>query len=309
MKWIWIPAVILAAVAAVILYFPHFVFNFVFSRPSRSTKVPKYYIGTPHYNASQAGLKIIRSTYNEDAYITSRDGLKLHAYLFPAEGESRKFVIGVHGYKSYSRPECAPFYEFYHDLGFSMLMVDDRAHAPSEGRYIGFGVLDRLDIVDWAKYLVRTYGGDIQILLHGVSMGAAAVLSASGEEDLPEQVIGIIGDCGFTSPRDILRYQIGDSMHLPADLILPKVEKLCEKHMGINLHDHSAAEQLKKAKVPVLFVQGGKDNMVPPYMVHELCDACASEKRLLFVEEAGHAESIAFRSDEYHQAAAGLFGL
>ena len=304
-------AVLVVLALILVLLSPQLIFRFLFAKPSRSTKVPDYYIGTPHYNVSQAGLKIMKQLPSEDHYIESRDGLKLHGYLFPTEGEEhKKFVIGVHGYRSYSRPECAPYYQFYRDLGFSMLMVDDRAHAPSEGDYIGFGVLDRLDCVDWCKYLVETYGEDIQIILHGVSMGGATVLSAAGEADLPSQVIGVVGDCGFTSAEEILRYQLAESAHLPADLLMPHLEKLAEKKIGFNFHDHSAIEQVKNATVPILFVQGEKDDMVPAWMAPKLYEACGSEsKRLIMVPEAGHGESIAFAPDEYHEAIIDLFGL
>ena len=305
--------VIALLVALLVAAAPNMLFSFIFGRPSRSTKIPKSYVGTPHYVVSRAGMALMEDMYNEDHYMTSRDGLKLHAYLFPAGGEEntqpKKFVIGVHGYRSYARPECAPYIQFYHDLGYSMLMVDDRAHAPSEGDYIGFGVLDRLDVVDWAKYLVDTYGEDIEILMHGVSMGGATVLSASGEEDLPVQVKGVIGDCGFTSAWDALYYQMKDTMHLPADYLLPKSEKINLERSGFNCHDKSAIEQVKQARVPILFVQGGKDEMVPPFMVDELYDACTSDKRKLFVEEAGHGESIAFAPEQYHQAIIEHFGI
>ena len=292
-----------------VLLTPNFVFHFLFDRPSRSKKIPKYYVGTPHYKVSRAGMAKMENMANEDHYIVSRDGLKLHGYLFPTEQESKKFVIGVHGYRSYARPECAPYVEFYHDLGFHMLMVDDRAHAPSEGDYIGFGVLDRLDVVDWCKYLVKTYGEDIEILLHGVSMGGATVLAASGEEDLPGQVIGITSDCGFSSPREILTYQLQEAAHLPGKLLMPRIQKLWERKIGGEMDAYAAINQVKKAKVPILFVQGMKDTMVPPCMVDELYEACASRKRVLKVAEAGHGESIAFEPDQYHQAIIEHFSL
>ena len=164
--------------------------------------------------------------------------------------------------------------------------------------------------MDWCKDLVKTYGEDIEIILHGVSMGGATVLSAAGEADLPEQVIGVVGDCGFTSAWDALHFQLHNMAHLPADRILPHVEKLAEKKIGINFHDHSAIEQVKNAKVPILFVQGGQDEMVPAWMAQELYDACGSQsKQLLMVEEAGHGESIAFAPDRYHQAIIELFGI
>ena len=304
-------AVLLVLVTIAMLTMPRMVFQFIFSRPERSKEIPSYYIGTPHYNVSQAGLKLMKDAVSEDHFITSRDGLRLHGYLFPAEGEvQKKFVIGVHGYRSYSRPECAPYYAFYHDLGFSMLMVDDRAHAPSEGDYIGFGVLDRLDCVDWAKYLVETYGEDIEIILHGVSMGGATVLSAAGEADLPEQVIGVVGDCGFTSAWEALSFEFKEMAHINLDWMLPKIEKLAQKHIGIDFHTYSAIEQVKNATVPILFVQGGQDQMVPAWMARKLYDACGSgKKQLLMVDEAGHGESIAFAPDRYHQAIIDLFGI
>ena len=312
-KKVWIPllivGILLLLIAALALAAPHLVFKFIFSQPERSTEVPDYYIGTPHYIVSQAGLKAMKEMPSEDAWLTSRDGLKLHAYLFPAEEHPKKFVIGVHGYRSYSRPEYAPYIEFYQSLGYSMLLPDDRAHLPSEGDYIGFGVLDRLDCVDWAKYLVQTYGEDIEILLHGVSMGGATVCAASGEADLPVQVKGIVSDCAFSSAWEELHYQLGEMAHLPADWILPKVEKICQKKAGFNFHEYTAIDQVKKATVPMLFVQGEKDPLVPAHMAQDLYDACASEKRLLIVPEAGHGESIAFAPEEYHQAIRELFGI
>ena len=310
-KKILISIVIVLAVLLIILFLaaPNLLFHFIFSRPERSTKIPSYYVDTPHYKVSRAGMKIMKKLPSEDAYIQSRDGLKLHSYIFPAEEGTKKFVIGVHGYRSYARPEYAPYIEFYRSLGYSMLLPDDRAHAPSEGDYIGFGVLDRLDCVDWAKYIVDTYGEDVEIILHGVSMGGATVLSASGEEDLPEQVKGIISDCGFSSAWDILHYQLKESMHLPADYLLPRIEKICEKKAGFNFHEHPAIEQVKKAKVPILFVHGEKDPMVPIFMAHDLYDACGSKKRLLTVPEAAHGESIAFAPDEYYQAIREHFGI
>ena len=302
-------AVVLLLLLLGVMLMPQLVFQFLFGKPSRSKKIPSYYVGTPHYKVSRAGMAAMEKMPNEDLYMTSRDGLKLHGYLFPTAGESKRFVIGVHGYRSYARPECAPYVEFYHDLGFHMLMVDDRAHAPSEGSYIGFGVLDRLDVVDWCKELVSLYGEDIEILLHGVSMGGATVLAASGEADLPRQVRGIISDCGFSSPREILTYQLAESAHLPAKQLMPRLEKLCRKKIGFDFDTYSAINQVKKAKVPILFVQGMQDTMVPPYMVDALSEACASPKRVLKVEEAGHGESIAFQPEAYHDAIIRHFSL
>lgn len=293
-------ALVLGALALALL--PRFLFEMLFKKPKRSTKIPDFYKDSPHYKVSRAAMTRMEHMQCEDHFITSRDGLKLHGYLYPVRGERKKFAISVHGYRSYARPEGAPYVEFYQKLGYSMLMVDDRAHAPSEGQYIGFGVLDRLDVVDWCKYLVKTYGRDIEILLHGVSMGGATVLAASGEEDLPDQVRGITADCAFTSPREILKFQLLQSMKIPPKLVMPKLEKLCKEKIGFDFDNNSAIRQVKRSHTPILFVQGMQDTMVPPFMVNQLFEACASKKRILKVEEAGHGESICFMKDDYEKA-------
>ena len=222
--WILIVLAVVLVIALLTVGTAFLAFRFMFYRPKRSTKVPKFYIDSPHYKVSRKGMKFMDTIPVEDAYMTSRDGLKLHAYIYPAETETKKFVLGIHGYRSYARPEYGPYIEFYRSLGYNMLLPDDRAHAPSEGKYIGFGVLDRLDCVDWAKYIVKTYGEDVEILLHGVSMGGATVLAASGEEDLPKQVKGITADCGFSSAQEVISYTFKTMMHLPTKPLMPIIE-------------------------------------------------------------------------------------
>ena len=308
--WIKILLVLAALLLALYAAVPYLMFHSIFYRPKRSKKVPKFYVDSPHYKVSRAGMKVMDTLPVEDVWLTSRDGLRLHAYLYPAEQGSRKFILGIHGYRSYARPEYGPYIEFYRSLGYSMLLPDDRAHGPSEGKYIGFGVLDRLDCVDWAKYLVERFGEDVEIRLHGVSMGGATVCAASGEADLPEQVRGIVCDCGFTCAWDALSSQLKAMGGIDQSrTTLPRIEKICRRRAGFDFHRYSAVEQVKKAKVPILFVQGARDAMVPAHMAQELYDACASRKELMIVEEAGHAESIAFEPERYHRTIREFFGI
>ena len=304
----WLIILILILLA---LYFGFFswAFNTIFKKPKRSTYVPPSYKGTPHYIESRKGMKIMDEIHCDDLFIKSFDDLKLHARLYYSpNGIGKKFILGIHGYKSYARPEFGPYIEFYRSLGFSMLLPDDRAHAPSEGEYIGLGVYDRTDCVYWANYLVQRFGEDVEIYLHGVSMGAATVLAASGEEDLPSQVKGIVADCGYTSIRDELSYQV-KNMHLSPKLIMPKLEKMCIKKIGFGFYENAPIEQVKHAKAPVLIVHGGKDQMVPSYMAREIYDAVSTRKQLLEVPEASHAESICLEREKYQNTVREFFGI
>lgn len=143
----------------------------------------------------------------------SFDNLKLHATFFPALEEyvdktemavgKKKAVICFHGYTSKGMSDYIGLSDYYLKRGYAMLLPDARAHGESEGEYIGFGCLDRKDALVWIHWLIQEVGEDVEIVLHGTSMGGATVLMTSGLE-LPAQVKGIVSDCGFTSPKEVL---------------------------------------------------------------------------------------------------------
>ena len=179
-----------------------------------------FYLKGPLPKLSEKGVAYMKTLPHEDVYIHSEDGLKLHATLFPAPGNAAKYVVGIHGFQSKAWYEYATHIEFYRSIGVGMLLPDDRGHGESEGDYATMGVKDRRDCICWVQYLVHRFGNKTKVLLHGVSMGAATVLSASGEEDLPKQVMGTISDCGFTSARESFECQIENLYHIPPQFIV-----------------------------------------------------------------------------------------
>ena len=268
-----------------------------------------FYTNGPLAKIAKEGLAYIDTLDKEDVYIESYDHLKLHGYLFNLNKDSKKFVIGVHGFQSHALNEFAPHIKYYQDKAYNLLLVDDRAHGYSEGEYITMGVKDRLDVINWAKYLVKEYGEDIEILLHGVSMGAATVLSTCSEKELPKQVKGIISDCGFSSNEEAFADQIRTLYKINPSFIL-KICKWYAKHRaGFDFNEARPIEQVKNSQVPILFVQGANDFMVPKQMALDLYATCSSKKKLLIVEGANHAESIAVDPESYHQVMEEMFNL
>lgn len=191
--------------------------------------------------------------------------------------------------------------DYYMRNGFSMLLVDERAHGESEGTYIGFGCLDRLDAMKWVEWVLRKNGDDVQILLHGTSMGGATVLMASGLE-LPEQVRGIISDCGFTSAKEVFTHVLHSMYHLPAFPMIQIASFVNKKKAGYTLGQCNAAEEVQKAKVPILLIHGSGDTFVPCRMCDEIYENVASEKQKLIVEGAAHAESYYKDMEAYEHA-------
>lgn len=244
---------------------------------------------------------------HEDEYQTAFDGLKLHATYFPAlpqyvkEGKKKKVAICFHGYTSQGMSDYVALSDYYFKKGFAMLLPDARSHGESEGTYIGFGCLDRKDALGWIKWAINQLGEDVEIVLHGTSMGGATVLMASGLE-LPPQVKGIVSDCGFTSPKEVFTHVLNSMFHLPAFPVIPLANIVNKKLAGYGMDECNAKREVRKAKVPILFIHGSADTFVPCWMCHEIYEECASPKKKLIIEGAAHAESYFKEPEKYEQA-------
>lgn len=241
----------------------------------------------------------------------SFDNLKLHATFFPALDEyvdktdvaagRKKAVICFHGYTSKGMSDYIGLSDYYLKRGYAMLLPDARAHGESEGEYIGFGCLDRKDALVWINWVIQELGEDVEIVLHGTSMGGATVLMASGLE-LPPQVKGIVSDCGFTSPKEVFTHVLNSMYHLPAFPVIQGADIMNKKLAGYGMDECNAKREVAHAKVPILFIHGSNDTFVPAWMCDEIYDCCASPKKKLIVEGAAHAESYYKDTEKYEQA-------
>lgn len=241
---------------------------------------------------------------HEDVYQTAFDGLKLHAAYFPAINENsskKRIVICFHGYTSQGLKDFIGLTDYYFKNGYAMLHPDARAHGDSEGKYIGFGCLDRKDALGWVNWVIEKCGEDVEIILHGISMGGATVLMASGLE-LPPQVKGIVSDCAFTSPKEVFTHVLKTMYHIPSFPIMQGAEIMNKKLAGYGMDECNAKREVAKAKVPILFIHGSKDTFVPVNMCHEIYDCCASPKKKLIIEGAAHAESYFKNMPAYEKA-------
>lgn len=247
-----------------------------------------------------AGAGWIAAQEKEELSLTSFDGLRLSARLLPA-AQNRGTILLFHGYRSAAALDFSCGSRFYHELGFNLLLVDQRSHGESEGRYITYGVLERRDCQKWAEYCAGRFGPSHPLFLGGISMGASTVLMAAGLP-LPPSVRGVIADCGFTSPWEILREVMTTRCHLPVFPFLYLTEFMTRLCAGFSLKGASTVEALSHACVPVLLIHGTGDRFVPCRMSREAYAACRSEKRLLLVEGAGHAASYLADREAYTAA-------
>ena len=259
-----------------------------------------------HMPFIQARKEAMLSENHSDEWLISSDGLRLHATWFP-QGECKKIVICFHGYTSQGMKDYLGLSGYYLKNGYSMLLVDERAHGESEGKYIGFGCLDRIDALKWINWVLRKCGEDVEILLHGTSMGGATVLMMSSLE-LPAQVKGIVSDCAFTSPKEVFSHVLKSMYHLPAFPVMNISNFLNKRFAGYGLDECNAAREVKKAKVPILFIHGSGDTFVPYSMCETMYENCASSKKKLIIEGAAHAECYYKDTDAYENALTEFIG-
>lgn len=259
--------------------------------------------------------EFVMAQQHSDVYVTSFDGLKLHATYFPAleaEGDKegvkpsdkvsgiKKAVICFHGYTGEGLSNHMAIADYFLKHGYAMLLPDARAHGESEGEYIGFGCLDRKDALGWINWVIQECGEDVEIMLFGTSMGGATVLMTSGLE-LPGNVRGIVSDCGFTSPKEVFTHVLNNMYHLPAFPAIQGADIMNKKLAGYGMDECNAKYEVQKAQVPILFIHGSADTFVPCSMCDEIYENCRSPKHKLIVEGAAHAESYYKDMESYEK--------
>ena len=131
-------------------------------------------------------------------------------------------------------------------------------------------------------------------------MGAATVMMCAGEK-LPENVIGVLADCGYTSAKDIIQKVIRER-GLPATVLYPFARLGARLFGGFDLEEDAPIRALKHATVPVIFIHGDTDDFVPHTMSLANYDVCTSKKKLLIVEGAGHGLAYPKQPEKYMTA-------
>ena len=222
----------------------------------------------------------------EDWTLESFDGLKLYAKKFSPAEPSNNWAILIHGYGR-DGTFAYDYAEEYLKRGWNVLVPDLRAAGHSEGEFITMGALESRDVFDWAKKISDAHP-DAKIVLHGVSMGAATVLMTAALE--PKNLIAVVEDCGYTSAYEMFAAQLKKIFSLPEYPVMPCANLVCKFNTGVKISDAAPINVVDKIKIPVLFIHGDEDGLVPFEMMEKLFDACTSPKEKFVVSGAGHAD-------------------
>ena len=247
--------------------------------------LPPGKIYEPYYPLMKRWMQETREMPCEWVSITSFDGLTLWGrYYEYAKGAPIELLF--HGYRGTSDRDLCGGVQRCFALGRSVLLIDQRGSGRSEGHVISFGINEHKDCLRWIDFAIEKFGKDVTIMLGGISMGASTVLMAAGKE-LPKNVVCVLGDCGFSSPKAIIQ-KVVRQMHLPPFLVYPFI-KLGAKLFGkFDLEETSPLKAMETCKLPVLLIHGEADDFVPCEMSCQMYEVCPTIKKLVVMEGAGH---------------------
>lgn len=234
----------------------------------------------------------------KDTFVLNVDGMKLHAYYIEAPETTRRTAVIVHGYTDNAVRMFMIGYMYNRDLKFNVLLPDLYYSGLSEGDYFRMGWEDRIDVLQWMDVANDIFGDTTEMVVHGISMGAATTMMVAGERQ-KSFVKCFVEDCGYTSVWDEFKGELKARFGLPAFPLLHIADKLCRWRYGWSFREASALEQVKKCSYPMLFIHGDKDDFVPTYMVYDLYDAKSQPKDLWVTAGVEHAYSYRDYRKEY----------
>lgn len=256
----------------------------------------------PYYQEVDRAEEELKKIPYEPVSLISMDGKKLKGRFYPGQEGVQDVFLAVHGCRNHGTREYSFLSSYYRKAGVPFLLIDLRACGDSEGDYMTYGWKESEDLLLWISWLIGKCGESCRIFLHGISMGAGTVLM-TGDKELPEQVAGVVADCGYTSACDEFAYQIKKCFHMPmAAPILFLTNLISKKKAGFDIRKAAPIEAVKTCKVPHLFIHGDKDDYVPYYMMDELYEACNARKWKVTVPGAVHARSYYVNPELYEES-------
>lgn len=236
----------------------------------------------------------------EEVYVNSNDGLKLKGYYLKNPSSAGKVMILCHGYRSFPYFDFSASAKEYYEQGFDLLLIVQRAHLDSEGKYITFGLKERFDLLKWIEYVDSRHNGKAQIILAGVSMGASTVMFTLGLK-LPQSVKGAVCDCGFDCPKAIIEYNMRSIFKFKwLSRLLAKFVSLASFiKTGYFLNAANTAKSLKNNTLPVMFAHGKADTVVPFEMFENNISVGNFEKILVTSDLAAHGLVFYYEHEKY----------
>lgn len=300
--WFLLTLIVLFVISLYVLYDVIFSGNKKYMSDERS--LPKGEQYEPYHDTITKCVDEVVSVPFEAVEIVAEDGCRLFGRYYPFT-KGAPLIIFFHGYRCSSLRDGNGIFLYSRKLGYNVLLVDQRAHWNSGGKTITFGVKERYDAKRWAEYAADRFGKEQQIYLGGLSMGAATVLMASNLS-LPDNVVGILADCPYSSPKAIL-CSVMKNLGFPSKFTY-WMARLSAKWIGkFDVEEASAIESVRESRIPILILHGDDDRFVPCTMSIDCQTAAKGNVDLVLIKGAGHGMSHCVDTPSYEKAVFAFF--
>ena len=231
--------------------------------------------------------------------VKSFDGLTLRCAWLRCGKETKRAAVIVHGFGS-RYEHVLKYAKLYTARGYDALLFDHRHCGESEGSKTTMGYLERRDLAQLIALARADKGEDAFVGIHGESMGGATVLLAACMEEPPDFVVA---DCPYADLAEETKYDLRYECHLPAWPFVPAASLVMCLCAGFFLKDISPLREIEShgglPDVPILFVHGTEDKLIPCAASKALYAAKQGKKALFIVEGAEHARSIVRARPKY----------
>ncbi|MGK4032485.1 alpha/beta hydrolase [Clostridium perfringens] len=237
---------------------------------------------------------LYNSASKEDITLKSFDGLNLTSTLIMNENPTNKFIVLVHGV-SICYVGSLKYFDIFYKNGFNVLIVNQRRHGKSEGKYSTYGFYEKYDVNMWIEYLKSRFGNDIILGLHGESMGAGTVMETI---PLNDSIKFVIEDCGYSNFHELIGFQITHAYknRLVRKILRPSLifaNFFMKTKAKFSMKKIVPIDIVASTSLPIMFIHGKEDYFVPWYMAVDLYKAkTKGYKELYLVEGAKHAEAL-----------------
>ncbi|MDQ1088193.1 alpha/beta hydrolase [Siphonobacter sp. SORGH_AS_1065] len=218
----------------------------------------------------------------------------LVGWVSPARGKSKGTVILWHGHGS-NKSRVLAEARYFHESGYQTVLFDFRAHGQSEGNVctIGYKETDDLRTVyNWVKAR-----GESNIILWGMSMGAATILKAVPEYALKPKKVII--ECPFGTLEEAIKGRLR-SLHIPVQPITSLLLFYGSLERDMDGAAYQPSTYAKQFDMPVLLQWGRNDPRVSQAETDRIFKNLGStNKKLVIYEESGHQSFCRHETDKW----------
>ncbi len=229
--------------------------------------------------------------------IKNEDDVEIRGLELKNYDTCHSYIILCHPMTSNAKDMAVYAYHFY-DLGFNVILPEARGCGESEYKKLNMGWFDRHDLLVWVNEIIKN-DSNASIFLFGVGMGGSTVLMASSL-DLPPNVKGIISDSAYSDVHSAFKANIKNVYGISSFPVVNMASLYVELTQGWSFKEASALEQVKNSKVPILFIHGGEDEVIPVSQSNDLYEACSAKgSDHLLISGATHAQTLSKNSEKY----------